>query len=101
MPEAEVERRLLERSFMCAPIDGRNGPVGAHPRKAGALLERWRAQCGRRINYTATGGFAYLPQLTNSGRSAEAASLSLMTMHVSFAAAVQSGTTHRDGPDVR
>ena len=31
---------------MCAPIGGRSGPVGAHPRKHGALLERWRAQCG-------------------------------------------------------
>ena len=31
---------------MCAPINGRSGPVGAHP-KEGALLERWLAQCGR------------------------------------------------------
>ena len=31
---------------MCAPIGGRSGPVGAHPQKDGALLERWRAQCG-------------------------------------------------------
>src|SRR5207253_1915253 len=40
------ERRMVDGSFMCAPIDGRSGPVGAHPRKDGALLERWRAQCG-------------------------------------------------------
>ena len=39
-------RRTFDGSFMCAPIGGRNGPVGAHPRKDGALLERWRAQCG-------------------------------------------------------
>jgi hypothetical protein len=32
---------------MCAPIDGRSGPVGAHPPVWGALLGRWRAQCGR------------------------------------------------------
>jgi len=31
---------------MGAPIGGRSGPVGAHPRNEGALLERWRAQCG-------------------------------------------------------
>ena len=31
---------------MCAPIEGRSGPVGAHPRNEGALRERWRAQCG-------------------------------------------------------
>ena len=42
----DVERRVIHESFMCAPIGGRNGPVGAHPRKDGALLERWRAQCG-------------------------------------------------------
>jgi hypothetical protein len=46
MARVEVERRVFERSFMCAPIYGRSGPVGAHPRKNGALLERWRAQCG-------------------------------------------------------
>jgi len=39
-------RRTFDGSFMCAPMGGRNGPVGAHPRKDGALLERWRAQCG-------------------------------------------------------
>ena len=37
--------RGLEGSVMCAPIGGRCGPVGAHPQD-GALLERWRAQCG-------------------------------------------------------
>jgi hypothetical protein len=31
---------------MCAPIGGRSGPVGAPPGNDGALLERWRAQCG-------------------------------------------------------
>jgi hypothetical protein len=27
-----------------------------------ALLERWRAQCGMTMNYTAAGEFAYLPR---------------------------------------
>jgi predicted Zn finger-like uncharacterized protein len=35
MARVEVERRVFERSFMCAPIYGRSGPVGAHPEKTG------------------------------------------------------------------
>ena len=38
--------RLSEADFTHAPTGGRNGPVGAHPRNDGALLERWRAQDG-------------------------------------------------------
>src|SRR4051794_12430227 len=30
---------------MCAPIEGRSGPVGAHPRR-GHCSKRWLAQCG-------------------------------------------------------
>jgi hypothetical protein len=31
MRRRDAERRLLDEWVMCAPIDGRNGPVGAHP----------------------------------------------------------------------
>jgi hypothetical protein len=46
--DAAMGRRetVFESAVMCAAIDGRSGPVGAHPGRAGALLERWRAQCG-------------------------------------------------------
>jgi hypothetical protein len=35
MSRLAIERRMFEESFVCAPIDARSGPVGAHPQEEG------------------------------------------------------------------
>ena len=52
---------MFEGSFMCAPIGGRSGPVGAHPRKRGGTARTLAGSVRYDdVNYTAIGEVAYL-----------------------------------------
>lgn len=57
----EDVRRRVEGSFMCAPIDGRNGPGGAHP----WMTDTARTLAGSvrycQIHYTGISNLKYLP----------------------------------------
>ena len=56
------ERRVFERSCMCALRDGRNGPVGAHPRKDGSTTRTLAGSVRYcETHYTRIDEFAYLP----------------------------------------
>ena len=67
----EVERVILGRSFMCAPIGGRVGLSARTPREGGHCSNAGSPrQAGSvrydEINYTAIGEFAYWPSVRAS-----------------------------------
>ena len=68
---------MFEGSFMRAPIDGRSGPVGAHPRKDGGTARTLAGSVRYdEIHYTVIHIFAYSTDKPLAAAYTESVSLS-------------------------